>query len=113
MTRFFSFLFLALAARSCSAFSVVVPNLNMPGGHVTDTALGMGMFGGLSDAFKNEDNLGSRKSEGLSGVSAYRGRHTSRISETFLTYQIFIRDQITTRPLQSMVSLSRPLSDRK
>ena len=30
-----------------------------------------------------------------------------------LTPQIVIRDQITTRPLQSMVSLSRPLSDRK
>lgn len=60
MTRV-AFLFLVSLVASSTAFTV-----SPQAGRSSVTSLNI--FGGLSDAFKNDDKLAPRKNEGLSGV---------------------------------------------
>ena len=54
-------LFLVSLVASSTAFTVFPQT-----GRLSETSLNI--FGGLSDAFKNDDKLAPRKNEGLSGV---------------------------------------------
>jgi len=60
----FVFLLLSCLVASSNAFSVL-PSVQNP----SQTSLNL--FGGLGDAFKNDDKLGERKNEGLKGGVKY------------------------------------------
>lgn len=116
MSRF-SVLLLACLIASANAFSIL-PSVHTAG-RVSETSLDL--FGGLGDAFKNDDKLGARQNEGLKGVSivsccALVSGDFSMLPFSVLTYNVLVnvnRAPSTTRALRSMGRVSRLLWDNQ